>query len=614
MATIELWIQIENHAWDVAPRNINRMTGETMGPGIPKTLISPETGATRTNVLMYKPLSEDAVILRRYTKDWAAPDDRKINPWDLNEPDPTDSGTMGTIPGATIECEVGDTVVVHFRNRDHRGGKGVKARTHSLHPHGFVFNQRYDGAYPLSPVDPTQPVGGESGWSGTLKQGDRVPPDGTFTYTWETFGWPTTAGVWLYHDHSICDMDNVQLGAIGIIVIHNPADTQNEVINPPLPGGSPTGSAVFWRCFPFPFEVTANPAMLQEVGRAQHIPLGPAPGPPAVMVAGGEEMAGMGDVEAHAKARRKPTPKDEEPDFARSIQRGEVLLELDKDFLRFPRFCLPFYRDPPAQAQYLLLFHNLTGAEMCINGRKFLGNTPTVIGGTNTRMRFGVVGMGNFDGFHTFHLHGHRWVIPGPDGNNPGAIQGSPQVTAVSQFEDTRTFGPANSFNFSIQEGSFMGSIFTRDPKRAPGLGEWHMHCHVLNHMEDGMMGSLLVIQGGGLALGLPHGEPCPAMGGDGGPTDVSILAGSFDPANRIITAGQKVTWTNTVNIPHTVSSNDPADPGLVFKCTPVSPELFRSVVLNQGDTFDHTFNTPGVYHYHCEVHGCSMAGTITVM
>ena len=103
-------------------------------------------------------------------------------------------------------------------------------------------------------------------------------------------------------------------------------------------------------------------------------------------------------------------------------------------------------------------------------------------------------------------------------------------------------------------------------------------------------------------------------MGGDGGPTDVSILAGSFDPANRIITAGQKVTWTNTVNIPHTVSSNDPADPGLVFKCTPVSPELFRSVVLNQGDTFDHTFNTPGVYHYHCEVHGCSMAGTITVM
>jgi FtsP/CotA-like multicopper oxidase with cupredoxin domain len=99
---------------------------------------------------MYKPLTEDALILRRYTPNWAAPDDRKINPWDLNEPDPTDAGTMGTIPGATIECDVGDTVVVHFRNRDHRANKAVAARTHSLHPHGFVFNQRSDGAFPLS--------------------------------------------------------------------------------------------------------------------------------------------------------------------------------------------------------------------------------------------------------------------------------------------------------------------------------------------------------------------------------------------------------------------------------------------------------------------------------
>jgi len=624
MATVELWIQIENHAWDVAPNNIDRMTGETMqaiaggSPPVTKTLISPESGVTRTRT-MFKPLSEDALILRRYTANWAAPDDRKVNPWDVNEPDPTDAGTMGTIPGPVIECQVGDTVKVHFRNRDHRAGKGAKPRTHSLHPHGFVFNQRYDGAYPLSPPDSTQPVGGEAGWTGSLKQGDRVPPDGTFTYTWETFGWPTTSGVWLYHDHSICDMDNVQLGAIGIIVIHNPADAENEVLDPPLPGGSVTGSPVFWRCFPFPREVLANPAILQGLGRAERIPLGIPPGPPPELQPqpAPMPMGGMAEVEGHAKPRRKPEPAEaaEEPVFERSIQRGELLLELDKELLRFPRFCLPFYRDPPAKAQYLLLFHNLAGgAMMCINGRKFLGNTPTVVAGTGTHMRFGVVGMGNFDGFHTFHLHGHRWVIPGPDGNNPGAIQGSPQVTAVSQFEDTRTFGPANSFNFAIQQGSFMGSFFTPDPSRAPGLGEWHMHCHVLNHMMDGMMGSLLVVAGSGLALGLPHGEPCPTgMDGGGGATGVSLLAGSFDPVNRIVNAGDTVIWTNTVNVPHTVTSNDPADASLFFNCSPASTELFRSGTLNQGNTFSHTFNTPGVYHYHCEVHGCSMAGTITV-
>jgi hypothetical protein len=62
---------------------------------------------------------------------------------------------------------------------------------------------------------PSQPVGAEAaewtsiGVSG-FKKGDRVPPGGTFTYTWQTFGWPTTAGVWLYHDHSICEMENVR--------------------------------------------------------------------------------------------------------------------------------------------------------------------------------------------------------------------------------------------------------------------------------------------------------------------------------------------------------------------------------------------------------------------
>ena len=50
----------------------------------------------------------DALILRRYTANWAAPDDRKVNPWDINELDPTDNGTMGTIPGPVIECSVGD--------------------------------------------------------------------------------------------------------------------------------------------------------------------------------------------------------------------------------------------------------------------------------------------------------------------------------------------------------------------------------------------------------------------------------------------------------------------------------------------------------------------------
>ena len=69
MATIEYWIQIENHPWDVSPNHIDRMTGEQFLP----TLQVAGTGATPFDRPMYKPLAEDALILRRYTANWAAP-------------------------------------------------------------------------------------------------------------------------------------------------------------------------------------------------------------------------------------------------------------------------------------------------------------------------------------------------------------------------------------------------------------------------------------------------------------------------------------------------------------------------------------------------------------
>jgi hypothetical protein len=47
------------------------------------------------------------------------------------------------------------------------------------------------------------------------------------------------------------------------------------------------------------------------------------------------------------------------------------------------------------------------------------------------------------------------------------------------------------------------------------------MHCHALAHMMTGMMGSLLIVAGGELALALPVGVPCEGMdmggGGNGG-------------------------------------------------------------------------------------------------
>ncbi len=530
MSDISIWIQIENHAWDLAPNNINRMTGQQIrdikGEHPPQTvtLSSPETSVI-THPTMFKPI-QDALILRRYTENWATPADQKVNPWDLNEPDPTDSGTMGTIPGPVIECNVGDRVIVHFRNKDNRNGLDVIQRMHSLHTHGFVFNITHDGAYPLSPPDPNQPVENERelwnsiGSTSDFKVGDRVPPGGTFTYIWNTFSWPTTAGVWLYHDHSINDMENVQNGAIGIVVIHNSADTQNEVFNPGLPGGSKTGK-----------------------------------------------------------------PVDNTDHF---IQ-------------------------PPENTLYLLLFHVMKDGSMCMNGRRWLGNTPTLISGVNTKMRFGVVTMGDI---HTFHLHGHRWIIPGPDGIHPSDIQNSIQNKSTSQFEDTRIMGSANSFNFTIQQGSFMGSVFTPDSTQAPGLGEWHLHCHVPEHMMEGMMGSLYVAKEGDKPI-LQSGVALPDQSGN--PTNFTITVDhnkfvSPDGTNvlTVPSSGTTVIFgfeqpNHTVVIDN-VQNADPIDPinngnGDTDGVGPVPKQITRVITGNMG----------GEIRYHCGIHGQVMNGIIRI-
>lgn len=649
----EYWIQIENRPWDVCPHNIDRMTGQkivdrekqgaTPGPSPVSVFLPSSIGGPGRTVTMFKPLRDsnkiviDALILRRYkppTKPdqsdaWTVPDDRKVNPWDLNEPNPSESGTMGTIPGPVIECNVGDTVTVHFRNMDKREAKdgsptgpfppmAIEKRCHSLHPHGFVFKPQSDGAYPLSPPDSAQPVPASEaaawasvpGFSGPFKKGDRVPPGGTFTYTWSTFGWPTTAGVWLYHDHSICDMDNVGLGAIGIIVIHNPSDTEQEVdirtpANPDvpdpafLPGGSPNGSPV-----QFPF-ISLQPATAVGV-LPHHLDELTAAGASSVA----PPMAGMPGMPGQPAAPTTPAvsttnPTDLPNITTHSIQQGNILMQLNPDLTGISRLGLATYRTPPTKALYLQLFHALGSDSTCINGRQYLGNTPTMIAGPATRMRFGVVGMGSEA--HTFHIHGHRWIIPGPDGLNPANIQNSAQVRAVSQFEDTRIFGPANSFVFTIpgQSGSFMRA---GGPGPADAVGEWHMHCHVLMHMMTGMMGSLMIINGGELASALPVGVPCPDSDmGSGmtgmGPNTVSVHVVNFqfnpDPVN--IKVGDTVHWIWDADNHSTTS-----DTG-----------IWDSGVHNTGFSFSRVFSAAGNFPYFCSIHGgpggAGMHGTVHV-
>jgi manganese oxidase len=212
MPRIEYWLQIENQPWDVAPNGLDRATGERF---------------TRGANGLFRPLPSEALIIRRYTPNWAAPDDHPLNAWDLNEPNP--SQTRGTIPGATIEAKVGDEIIVHFRNMDLRANVSEAERTHSLHLHGVQRFPFDDGTYPYAPPDPAQ----------NNQRGDRVPPRSSFDYHY-TVPHLSTAGVWAYHDASIAQQASIGLGAFGAVVVRQGGEARPQLPTQPLRGASDT--------------------------------------------------------------------------------------------------------------------------------------------------------------------------------------------------------------------------------------------------------------------------------------------------------------------------------------------------------------------------------------
>ena len=97
---------------------------------------------------------------------------------------------------------------------------------------------------------------------------------------------------------------------------------------------------------------------------------------------------------------------------------------------------------------------------------------------------------------------------------------------------------------------------------------------------------------------------PMPTMSTAGGTPSapatanaVNIANLAFAPATVSVTAGTTVTWTNRDQIAHTVSDTQNG---------------IASQVLNQNQTYSHTFTKPGTYHYICTIHPF-MHGTVIV-
>jgi FtsP/CotA-like multicopper oxidase with cupredoxin domain len=106
------------------------------------------------------------------------------------------------VPGPLLEVSVGETLVVHFRNK-------LKSPV-TMHPHGIFYSNEMDGGYKGKFTEP----------------GGFVQHNRTFTYVWEAK--PGTEGTWLYHDHGPMDPLPVFKGLFGPLVIRAPGEQAPE--------------------------------------------------------------------------------------------------------------------------------------------------------------------------------------------------------------------------------------------------------------------------------------------------------------------------------------------------------------------------------------------------
>lgn len=152
----EYWIQARVVTWDVAPTGRD----DWHGHAVPK------------------PRAFKAVVYQEMTPGFAKP------------------AGPAAMPGPTLTAEVGDTIVVHFRNNATALGQAL-----TMHPHGVRYTPDYDGTY----------LGDFTRAGGFLAPGEE------FTYTFECA--PDSVGTWPYHDHGPNHSVNITRGLFGSVIV-----------------------------------------------------------------------------------------------------------------------------------------------------------------------------------------------------------------------------------------------------------------------------------------------------------------------------------------------------------------------------------------------------------
>jgi FtsP/CotA-like multicopper oxidase with cupredoxin domain len=344
------------------------------------------------------------------------------------------------VPGAILYTKPGERLRIHVLNADDM--------PHSFHLHGLKYGVAGDGSWPFGVT------GRMSGRS------DEICPGDTWVYEFEAT--EETIGCWPFHDHYKMIGDNVNRGLFGGIVVRDPkwhkADYEVPVFLHRLSG--PRTAAAF-------DSGTLNPGgtysfTFPTLGPVDYLcRLHPMSG--QVVVSTG------GPASAAVTIRDTPGSPRFDPAIATVGPGGTVTWT-------------------HAGTMPHTVTESSSGSleSMCLNGRTFAGNTPTIVGDSGKRIRWFVFNLDLGAGWHNFHAHGMRWRW-------------------AEQNVDTRSLGPAESF---FAETVVPDVVLLTEPedrrrphkkekreKHVKVCGDFLFHCHVEMHMMQGMAGLVRAVQ-----------------------------------------------------------------------------------------------------------------------
>ncbi|HXU37452.1 MAG TPA: LodA/GoxA family CTQ-dependent oxidase [Blastocatellia bacterium] len=374
----------------------------------------------------------DALVYREYLDpDYTIHNTKKIIESDANEP-PWDR----RVPGTVLYARPGERLYIHVLNGDRD--------CHSFHLHGLKYGIDSDGAWPFG-------INSRDG-----RRSDEILPGQRWTYIFDAT--PETIGAWAFHDHVRQVQGNVNRGLFGGLIVRDPAaecaDHEIPLFVHLMEGGgtgcqfqSPTltGGQVF------SFVFSTQPGICNYFCRIH----GTTMSGQVRVIAGGPAAAA---VEIHDNFFL-PAVVDIGP--------GGTVTWTHK-----------------GESAHIVFAGGGGASTFCLNGRAYVGNTPTIVADAGERLRWYVFNLDLGGIWHNFHPHSTRWQLPAPQGGASDVHSLSPVESFVTDTEAP----PALRLPCILEE---LQCDPPPDACRVRIKGDFLFHCHIEEHMMQGLAGLL---------------------------------------------------------------------------------------------------------------------------